>query len=144
MNGLKYVGYVDKGQTRNFEVVSRSGWFGCTVLRWTSMLSVDKPCNITDWYLLKGIIRNSSDVHSKEGFIKNNDIRTTKSTICTSNNKRATRALDVLMDGICMCTLGNCICTSINNNRGRKRRRVPRSVVKQQFMYVTVIGRLAR
>jgi hypothetical protein len=67
-----------------------------------SMLSLDKLGNSTDWYLLKGIIRNTSD---KEGFRKNNNIRPTKSTICTAINKRATVALDVLMDGICTCTV---------------------------------------
>jgi hypothetical protein len=66
---------------------------------------LDKPSNSTDWYLLKGIIRNTSDVRSKEGFIKNDNIRTTKSTICTAINERATRALNILMYGICTCTI---------------------------------------
>jgi hypothetical protein len=88
-----------------------------------SMLCLDKPYNSTYWYLLKGTICNTSDVRSKKGFIKNNDIRITKSTICIVINKRATRALDVLMDGICLCTIGKCMRTSMNNNKGRNRRR---------------------
>jgi hypothetical protein len=58
-----------------------------------SMLSLDKPCNSTDGYLRKGIIRNASDVSSKEGFRKNNNIRTTETTISPTINEGDTRPL---------------------------------------------------
>jgi hypothetical protein len=58
-----------------------------------SMLYLDKHCHSTDGYLWKGIIRNASDDGSKEGFRKNNNIRTTEATISPTINMGATRVL---------------------------------------------------